>query len=249
MKIIILAAGRGSRLMPLTKNMPKSLLRLKNKKTLLDFQIEAIRRSHVIGEVVLVIGYLAHKIERKIESFNYRNLKIQTIYNPFFYCTNNLVSLWFARQVMNDDFLITNGDNIFKPNVFVKFVNENKNGIYLSANIKNYYDDDDMKVTIKNNLVKYVSKKIPAKRANAESPGLVLVHGKKYVKIFRENLELLVRNKEYHNKFWLEVFNILAKKQIAVHPWRFNGNTDWQEIDFHADLDKVKEIIRPKFFI
>ena len=84
MKIIILAAGKGTRAFPLTKNTPKPLLDIGNGVTLLERQLDNIKKSKVIDEVVLVIGYLAEQIEAKIKMHLESGLKITTAYNPFY---------------------------------------------------------------------------------------------------------------------------------------------------------------------
>lgn len=246
MKIIILAAGKGERLMPLTRNTPKSLLDMGNGKTLLEEQIDRIQKSGIIDEIVLVIGYLAEQIEAKINTHLNRKLKIKTIYNPFYDMSNNLASLWLAKHEMDTDFMITNGDNIFSHDVFRDFVKDNKNGIFLSVSGKEKYDEEDMKVIIENDIVVRVSKLIDRKKCNAESPGLVLVQSPKAVKLFKENLELLIRDKANINRFWLETFNFMHDRGIPVHPWEFNGETKWQEVDIHLDINKAKALLQIK---
>jgi len=220
MKIIILAAGRGTRLMPLTRNTPKPLIDLGNGKTLLEEQLESIQKSKVIDEIVLVIGYLAGQIESKIRFWKQNGLKITTVYNPFYDTSNNLISLWFAKHQMNEDFIITNE--------------------------RRKYGDGDMKVTLddKNNAIK-VSKLIEKDKIHAESVGLVLVSGEKYRKLFKENLEELARDKEYINKYWLEVFNLMYNKGIPINTFEMNSDK-WREVDFHVDLEDLKRRVQGK---
>ena len=68
MKAIILAAGKGERLMPLTSDTPKSLLELENETTLLESQLININKTG-ITKIVIVTGYLTEKIESKVELF------------------------------------------------------------------------------------------------------------------------------------------------------------------------------------
>ena len=69
MKIIILAAGKGERLYPLTKNTPKPLTDLGDGETLLEKQLKSLDESQVIDEVIIVIGYLHEQFESKLKNF------------------------------------------------------------------------------------------------------------------------------------------------------------------------------------
>lgn len=246
MQIIILAAGKGERLMPLTRNTPKPLLDLGNGATLLEEQIASIHEAGCIDEIVLVLGYLAEQIEAKIKLYQTNGIKIRTIYNPFYEVSNNLMSLWFAQHEMRDDFLITNGDNLFAPEVFRGLVSENEDGITLAVSRKDDFGYDDMKVSLQDGLVAQVSKQVEPDAIDAESPGLALVRGARSCGIFRSQLEALARRKEFIGRFWLEVFTQLYSHGVPVRPWFFDAATLWQEVDFHADVDKVRSQLTSK---
>ena len=244
MRIIILAAGKGTRAIPLTKNTPKSLLDIGHGVTLLEKQIENIQKSKVIDEIVLVVGYLADQIEAKIKMHKENGIEITTIYNPFDERSNNLISLWMAKQKMDEDFIVTNGDNIFEPDVFADIVRKHKDGIFLTINKKNEFVDGDMKVLLDDNTIIKVSKEIENSKADCESVGLVLVKGERYRKIFVESMEKLARNKEYLNKFWLEIFNLMASNGIAIKPFEIDGKNKWREVDFHLDLEETRKLLK-----
>lgn len=241
MKIIILAAGKGERLYPLTKNTPKPLIDLGNGETLLERQLNYLSNSNVIDEVIIVIGYLYDQIESKLKSFSTK-LKIRTIYNPFYDMSNNLITLWFSKYEMNEDFLIINGDNIIASDVIRDLVNTTGDGIFVTICYKEKYHDEDMKVNLDSNKkILRVSKEIT--HGDAESVGLVKVSGEKFRKIYQNALEELVRNKEYLNKFWLESFNLLVNKGVEINSFEIDKNK-WREVDFHFDLTDIKELIK-----
>ena len=246
MKIIILAAGKGERLMPLTKNTPKPLLDMGNGATLLEEQIASLQESGVVKEIVLVIGYLAEQVEAKLQPHQANGVRVRTIYNPFYEISNNLMSMWFAQHEMNEDFLVTNGDNLFAPEVFAGLVNQAGEGIHLAVSRKGKFNDDDMKVTLQDGAIACVSKQIPLDEIDAESPGLALVRGSRARRLFREQLEWMARRKQFINKFWLEIFNQLFERGIRVSPWFFDGQTLWQEVDFHSDVDKLRNHLELK---
>lgn len=241
MKIIILAAGKGERLFPLTKNTPKPLIDLGNGETLLERQLQYLSKSNVIDEVIIVIGYLHEQIESKLKSYK-TELKIKTVYNPFYEISNNLITLWLSKYEMNEDFLIANGDNIIASNVIRDLVNKTNEGIYVTICYRDKYSEEDMKVNLDpNKKILRVSKEI--KNGDAESVGLVKVSGEKFRKIYQDVLEELARNKDYLNKFWLETFNILANKGVEINSFEIDKDK-WREVDFHFDLHDIIELIK-----
>lgn len=247
MKMIILAAGKGERLMPLTRNTPKPLLDLGNGNTLLEEQVQSMARSGVVHEIVLVIGYLADQVEAKMQRYRRGGIAIRTVFNPFHEVSNNLMSLWLAKHEMAEqDFMVTNGDNLFVPEVFRSMVTDCGEGISLALSRKSQFESDDMKVALEHGLVARVSKRIDDHEAQAESPGLTLVKGNRSVRLFREHLEVLARQKAHLDSFWLEVLNGLYESGVPVHSWFFDGATQWQEVDFHADVQKLKTGIYEK---
>ncbi|MBD3337986.1 MAG: NTP transferase domain-containing protein [Candidatus Lokiarchaeota archaeon] len=241
MKIIILAAGKGERLYPLTKNTPKPLIDLGNGETLLERQLHYLSNSKVISEVIIVIGYLHNQIESKLKTFN-TPLAIKTVYNPFYEMSNNLITLWLSKYEMNEDFLIINGDNIVASDVIKNLIEQTNDGIYVTICYKDNYREEDMKVTLdEGKKILRVSKEI--KNGDAESVGLVKVAGERYRTIYRNVLEELARNKHYLNKFWLETFNALANKGVEINSFEIDKDK-WSEVDFHFDLKDIKELIK-----
>lgn len=246
MKIIILAAGRGERLLPLTKDRPKSLIDLGDGQTVLGTQMEQMKTSQVIDEAVLVIGYRAAQIEEVLAGVPASGLVARSLHNPFFGQSNNLASLWLARAEMDRDFLVTNGDCIFPATVYQRMVGECSEGVHLAITRKESYDEDDMKVHLEGTSVKEVSKRLPPSGALAESPGLAFVKGAAARRIFVATLERLMRDEAHLNSFWLEVFNALSQQAHPVLAWPFPANTRWQEIDFHPDLRLASSMLRSK---
>lgn len=246
MKIIILAAGRGERLMPLTKNTPKPLIDIGNGNTLLEEQMLSLKESEAVSGIVLVVGYLAEQVEAKIKMYKESGLHISTIYNPSWKVSNNLLSLWLAREVIaHHDVMITNGDNLFSSKVFADLAKQNE-GIWLSVCPKEKFDSDDMKVKLVDGFVSAVSKTIPTDTCQTESPGLVMVRGERARQIFVEQLEAAVRDDDNNNQFWLEVFNRMWSKGIVVKPFVFEAKHNWQEVDFHGDVKLMRQLLMEK---
>ena len=242
MKAIILAAGKGERLMPLTSDTPKSLLELENETTLLESQLITINKT-AIDKVVIVTGYLTEKIESKVQRYSKEyNIDIQIIYNPFFDISNNLLSLWQARHEMESDFIIINGDDIFNDSVLLGLLEHDKNElITMVIDRKETYDEDDMKLIVKNGRILEVSKKIPLNEANGESIGMIRVTGEAKG-IMVDTMERMVRNKKNMQVFYLAMIQELINQGIVVGYHEISSK-DWAEIDFHPDLEDIRKKI------
>jgi choline kinase len=247
MNIFVLSAGIGSRLYPLTKNTPKSILDLGDGTTLAERLLSAASHaSHKIDSVYFITGYRSEQIEAKIKEYP-TDLTVKTIYNPFYRETNNLVSVWCSQPYIKEkDFIISNGDNIYSEDLVTKVLSQvdEEEGFFLLTSTAEAYDDDTMKVTFdKKGNVQFVSKKIEMDKVQAESIGFFMVRGEKYRHIFQKKVSEIVRDPEYLNRFWLEIINSLINDGVMIQPLEVSGN-DWSEMDFHPDMNVIKDNIK-----
>ena len=242
MRVIILAAGKGERLMPLTNNTPKSLLELANGTSVLESQLLSIHAAG-IRDVAIVTGYLTEQIEAKINKYSQEyNIEFQIVYNPFYDVSNNLISLWQAKHYMNEDLIIINGDDIFKDSVIKGLINHDKSQqLCMVIDRKETYDPDDMKLIIEKDRVLRIGKQIPENKANGESIGMIRLigDGKEWVV---KTMEKMVRKKENLNVFYLEIFQELINQGTMMEYYEVDAD-DWAEIDFHPDLDDIRKEI------
>lgn len=110
MTYIILIAGEGTKLYPLTLNRSKTLYKLDSKTTVLQRMVKKIRQYDKNAEIIAVMGFMYEQIKKEIESEN-----VVTIYNPFFAVTGSIASLWFARNYLErENVTIINGDMVFE---------------------------------------------------------------------------------------------------------------------------------------
>jgi len=108
MKVIILAAGEGSRLRPYTKDQPKCVVELCGK-ALIDYQLDLFKKSEIF-DITLVAGYKHEKLERK---------GVKKLINHKFASTNMVNTMMCARELFDgkDDILITYGDIIYEKKI------------------------------------------------------------------------------------------------------------------------------------
>jgi choline kinase len=109
-KAVILAAGQGIRLRPLTSHLPKCLVQI-NGKSILQYQLEALD-SVGIRNCVVVVGFMAQQVQEYFGS-KFANIDLTYVLNECFKETNNLYSLWLAKQHLRNNTILIEGDILF----------------------------------------------------------------------------------------------------------------------------------------
>jgi choline kinase len=234
-KAIILSAGQGRRLLPLTENTPKCLLPVAGK-PVLAWQIDALLAVG-IEEITIVAGFQVSLIEVLLQQRYVNHPAINILFNPFFEVADNLASCWIARHVMTSDFLILNGDTVIESTLIARVLNSKPAPITLSVDFKDVYDADDMKVQLDpDGRVKQVSKIIPPQQVDAESIGLVYFR-EQGPRIFSQAVESALRHPAELKSWYLSIINALAQQHL-VNACSVKGFR-WCEIDFIEDLAKA----------
>jgi choline kinase len=233
MKAIVLSAGQGRRLLPLTGERPKCLLPVNGDQTMLSLQLGALARRG-IERATVVVGFGAERVERFLDAHPVPGLALETLFNPFSSTTDNLVTCWLARHAMSDDFLLLNGDTLFEDALLERVLDAPPAPITVTVDHKAVYDDDDMKVGLdaKGRLLA-IGKDLPAATVGAESIGMIVFRGSGS-KIFVDGLERAIHEPVALRRWYLSVVNDLAQ-QTAVETVSVRGMW-WCEIDSLEDL-------------
>tara|TARA_Y100000766_G_scaffold121294_1_gene104180 strand:+ start:1603 stop:2283 length:681 start_codon:yes stop_codon:yes gene_type:complete len=151
MKIIILAAGIGSRL---GNTLPKPLTKLKNGKSIMQMMIENISSFYNINDIIVVVGYKKDLIMEAFPSLSY-------VYNPLFDSTNTSKSLLKALiKNKNSDILWFNGDVIFDLKILDSIDKKIKNNSSFICVNKNNVSDEEVKYKLNNGFVSELSKSV-----------------------------------------------------------------------------------------
>lgn len=113
---IILAAGMGTRLHPLTYDVPKGLLKL-NDTTILQHTVDSILAADENAKVTVVGGFMYNELVQAVK-------RVSFIENPFYSNTNSVTSLWFARELLDGPVTIINGDVVMENSLVTNIVSE-----------------------------------------------------------------------------------------------------------------------------
>ncbi len=239
MKVIILGAGQGKRLLPLTADQPKALLDIGGR-SLIGRQIDAFAACG-IKEFVVITGYGADVMSEGLQRIaEETGLTIRTVYNPFFAVADNLASCWMARHEMDGPFIQVNGDNVFKPDLVQALLDAPKAEAAVAINLKAKYDADDMKVMIDGDRMTEIGKNLPVETVDAEAIGFYLFNeegGKRY----RAALENAMRDPAGLKQWFPSAVGQLAKlSDVGVID--VSGHV-WCEVDFAVDLQHARQLV------
>lgn len=118
MTYIILAAGKGNNLQPLTLKYAKTSFRLDEETTVLQRMVRCIRKEDKSAEIVVVVGYKADEIKAELDGEN-----VKFVMNPFYEVTNSISSVWFARDYLErENVTIVHGDVVFSDEIVRKYM-------------------------------------------------------------------------------------------------------------------------------
>ena len=240
MKIIILSAGQGRRLLPLTADVPKCALPVAGK-SVLRWQLEDIGRCDQVEEVVVATGFAADKVEAIVGEFHAHRPRVRSLYNPFFASSDNLATCWVVRHEMQQPFVLINGDTLFDCRVLQRLLTAPEEApITLTVDRKPAYDDDDMKVILENGRLRRVGKKLDRATVNGESIGMTRF-SRRGADLFRAELERAMRFREGQGLWYLSAIDSIARKH-PVGACLIDG-LGWCEIDTADDLDNAGRLL------
>jgi choline kinase len=190
---------------------------------------------------VLVVGFGAARVEAWLAANPVPGIACETLFNPFFRSSDNLISCWLARGAMTEDLLLLNGDTLFEDAVLERLLNSPPAPVTLAVDHKREYDDDDMKVALDaSGRLLAVDKWLPAAMVGGESIGL-LSFRESGPKMLAGALEDAVRRPEALRQWYLSVVNRMART-IAVETASVRGLW-WREIDSPQDLDDARNTL------
>src|SRR6185312_7585033 len=173
-KAVVLAAGPGRRLGPLTRELPKTLLPLGEGGTILDLVLENLAAVGV-EEVAVVTGFAAGRVDELLPELEERHgLRLRPVFNDRAEEWNNAHSLWLAQETFADGALLVNGDTVHPPSVETTLLADEGDGLVLAVDTSKPPGGEAMKVALgEDGAVERIGKKLG--EADGEYIGVALV--------------------------------------------------------------------------
>jgi choline kinase len=236
MKGVILAAGKGSRLNGTAGDKPKCLVEIGGV-TLLERQIRALEHAG-IEDVVVVVGCQAERVRKACGS------RITYVENGRFSETNSLYSLWTARALLSNGFVVLNCDVLFHPTLLDGLLATHMD----AALLIDYHEpgdaplgDEEMKVQVRGGRVVDMSKTMDPAEADGENVGIVKF-GPKSAPHLVAIMERLIEAgglREWAPRAFREF-----ARQKPLHAIG-TGGYPWIEIDFPEDYRRAVQEVLP----
>lgn len=259
MKVIILAAGQGTRLRPLTDDRPKCMVQV-NGKSIIERQLDTMRSCGVKDEdITIVAGYCSDVLADR-----FQNTDIHVIVNEAYETTNMVCSLMCAKNLMQaeDDVIISYGDIIYDKAVFQKILaaQDEMSVIvddgwyeYWSERCENPLDDaETLMYDMEDYLTEIGQKTTELEKVQSQYIGLMRFRGDGLKSVLGLSAEAERRSaqgeklwrtdRNYEKMYMTDLLQGLideGSRLRAVHIWR-----GWFEIDNQEDLKVVKDRLK-----
>jgi len=236
MEAIILAAGMGKRLLPLTLTCPKCLVEIFDE-TIFERIINNCL-PYGINHFSVVIGHgkeAMYHIKKELE-IKY-SVTITYLENVNYNITNTGVSLSIALEHVKDDVIIINGDNVFDKRIIGEISLQNASSIVID-NMKSL-NEESFKVRYMTNKIELMGKNIPVTRSNGEFIGISKIN-KHDIGAFKRILERMIKiDKNVYYDFTFQKLSFIQPLTFVL-----TNGLRWTEIDTMDDLANAKNIIK-----
>ena len=230
MKAIIMAAGVGKRLLGLNMNKPKCLLTA-GSETLIRRSVNLLVNKG-ISDITVIVGYEADLIRNELKN------DVAYFENPHFLTTNSIMSLWYAKDLLEDNVLLLNGDLYYEHGILDYAKNQTNPVVMLADSTR--IDNADYRFGFIGNQINRFGKHLTNQETDGEYVGIVRID-QCFIKTFKQTLEKMITAGK-SNIWWEDVLYSFIAKQIPIHYFDVAG-TFWSEVDTLQDYNYLQNWI------
>ena len=227
MKALILASGKGERLYPVTKEIPKPLVEIRNR-AILGIQLDNLMGCG-IKDVIITTGFFEAKIKEYVKE-KYSNLNVSYVHNPKYNSTNYIYSMWLTKEFIDDDIILLHGDLLFEKKLLERLIDEKGNRVLVNKKIE--VPEKDFKAVIVNDRVIKIGIEFSGENAFACLP--MYKFSKADFLFWLNESEHYIEKGEV-NIYAENVFNDISD-ELLIYPLYFNDEL-CMEIDTKEELE------------
>ncbi len=233
MKVLIMAAGVGSRISRHLHGQPKCCVDIGGE-PLIARTFEILNKKG-INDITIVTGYSHEYINKALQKFTYN-----TVFNPFFNITNSVASVWFARDFIENcqNLVVLNGDLFLEEKILDVLLEEKKSPILLADSSR--IEDADYRFTwVNGKLIKY-GKGLTNEETTGEYVGIGKISGSD-ITLFKNRVEEFINSGNY-GCWWEDVlYTLIGEKDIYI---KDIAGEFWAEVDYIEDYERILKYIK-----
>ena len=236
---LVLAAGAGRRLRPLTDTLPKALVPVDGETTIMDISLRNLAAAG-LTDVTVVVGYRAEAVEQRKDAFEQRyGVTLTLIYNDKAEEWNNAYSLWLARDRFAEGALLVNGDTVHPVSVERTLLDQRGPGLLLAIDTVKKLADEEMKAVFDaSGRLTRITKLMDPADAHGEYIGATVIEPEAATGLADALKTTWERDPDrYYEDGFQEYANRGGEVRAAVI-----GDVPWVEVDNHDDLARAREI-------
>lgn len=228
MKVLLLAAGRGTRISRYLSGNPKCTVDIGNQQ-LICYTIELFRKKG-ITDIAMVLGYRANVLRKIVEPYG-----VKCYYNPFYDVTNSIASAWFARDFLadTDETLIMNADVYMDEDLLDHVIDCKISPVMFGDSSRK--EEADYKFKYENGILQKYGKELTGEDITGEYIGIGKF-SKDFMPIFLEKLDDMI-NTQQHSVWWENIlYQMVGQRNVFVD--EVNGMF-WAEVDYIEDYERI----------
>lgn len=232
---IILAAGKGNNLQPLTLKYAKTSFKLDERTTVLQRMVRSIRKADKNAEIVVVVGYKANDVKAELDGEN-----VIFVMNPFYEVTNSISSVWFARDYLErENVVIVHGDVVFSDEIVYSFLTVPTERPYVLVD-SSYSQPGEYNAVVKGEQVLVMSKKLENYSAKYSCMTKLDPVSSRLLK---EEVDSMINSNMYDQYFEDALVQMIMFHDFQLFCEDIAGEK-WSEVDTVDDLLTAQEIHR-----
>jgi len=239
---LLLAAGTGSRLLPLTQDAPKCLTMV-SEISILGRLVENLRLQG-FKKLVVVTGYLSASIKDFLGT-TYHDMTIEYVHSPLFKTTNNIYSLWVARNIIQEPFVLLESDLVFDHSLLSEMTYPDRLAV---AGIRDWMNGTTVTIDAKQKVMKFIKDTLPYQGDTKYKTVNIYSFSLESWKIISKRLDEHIADGKV-NGYYETVFSELASEGLLSLKAVLFDKKPWYEIDTIGDLTeavKLFPIARPE---